>query len=203
MLEAILEAGYHSFLYPLLFTRLMEKYGFCFVWVFLIVTTGINVFNSSTFHPEVPPILEFQRVVIGTSAFLGELNGKSGPIPESFFQSDYVRTRKPSHFFTFSYINKQLQLDLGTSWLNDLVQWYVNKSLNCSYEKCILSSKLNHQTEKYPLDHCPLLCGGCLHTQNKQYQICEPYFHGAGTKQPVYRQKNLKCDFTQETEFAV
>lgn len=57
---AILEDGY-CFLASMLFADFLEKYGFCFVWIFLIVTMGVNVFSSSIFYPdkEVPPMLEF------------------------------------------------------------------------------------------------------------------------------------------------
>lgn len=94
-------------LHPLLFASLMEKYDFYFVWVFLIVTTGVNAF-SSTFYPEgeVPLILEFWGVVIDTFAFSGEFTGKSDPTPELFFQlSDYMRNRTPSHWFAFPNVN--------------------------------------------------------------------------------------------------
>lgn len=50
-----------AFLHPLLFASLMEKYDIYFVWVFLIVTTEVNVSSSSTFYPEreVSSMLEF------------------------------------------------------------------------------------------------------------------------------------------------
>lgn len=50
-------------LHPMLFAGFMGKYDSYFVWVFLTLTIGVNVFSSSVFYPEreVLPVKNFRE----------------------------------------------------------------------------------------------------------------------------------------------